>query len=439
MQGKVWCDRYQMQQQLGKNGGRQTLLALDLQTNEPVVVKLLSFDPDLEWDDLKLFEREVETLKSLSHPNIPRYLDCFEIDSPDEKQIVLVQSYVKGRSLEACLTAGRRFSPAEIRQLARSLLNILRYLHGRQPPVIHRDIKPSNILLSDCDDDILSQVYLVDFGSVQTLAAQQGRTITVVGTYGYMPPEQFGGRAVPASDLYSVGATLIALATGQHPADLPQRDLQLQFEAAASLPPNLTHWLQQMTYPSLEKRFTSVQSALESLEPPLTRNFPPPLPRKKLSNHQLLASIIARSIIMGIFTCGTFYAILGILLFPHHHEQILGVIWGAIGGAIGGGGIGFILGTLNGLLLALITRSRFHPLLDFRQYRRVIQWVSSLFAAAGNSTIVFCLAILFGAYGGWSLYLFIMALSAIVAGLAGRIVGRDIVRWYEQATRPEEQ
>lgn len=259
-------DRYQVQRQLGKRAGRRTFLAQDLQTQTQVVVKLLLFNVDFEWDDLKLFEREAETLQSLSHPSIPRYLDHFELDLSEGKGFALVQTYIEARSLEDHLKAGRSFSEAEMQELAIALLEILTYLHNRQPPVIHRDIKPSNILLTNRSGNSVGQVYLVDFGSVQTLAAREGGTITVVGTYGYMPPEQFGGRAVPASDLYSLGATLIYLVTGQHPADLPQADLRIQFESSVRLHPKLTRWLRQLIEPSLDRRFSSAQEALQALK-----------------------------------------------------------------------------------------------------------------------------------------------------------------------------
>ncbi|HEY9664171.1 MAG TPA: serine/threonine-protein kinase, partial [Allocoleopsis sp.] len=215
--------RYQIRRQLSRKAGRRSLLAYDLQTQTQVVVKLLTLGNEFEWNDLKLFEREAETLKSLAHPAIPRYLDYFELDLSNSKGFALVQSYIEGQSLEDFVKVGRTFNEAEIKQIARALLDILVYLHGFSPPVIHRDIKPSNVLMGDRSAHSVGQVYLVDFGSVQTLAAQEGGTVTVVGTYGYMPPEQFGGRTVPASDLYSLGATLIYLTTSTHPADLPQK------------------------------------------------------------------------------------------------------------------------------------------------------------------------------------------------------------------------
>ncbi|KAM3089904.1 serine/threonine protein kinase [Phormidesmis sp. 146-35] len=259
-------DRYEIRQSLGKKSGRQTWLAWDRQTQERVVIKLLSFSHDFEWDDLKLFEREAATLQALDHPAIPRYLDFFEFDQGDRKGFALVQTYIEAESLEQHLRAGRSFTEAEVEQLARELLEILRYLHDRQPPVIHRDIKPSNVLLTNRSGNRPGQVHLVDFGSVQTLAAKEGGTITVVGTYGYMPPEQFGGRATSASDLYSLGATLIYLTTGQHPADLPQEDLRIQFEHLVNLSPSFAHWLRWLTEPSLNKRPTSVQQALQGLD-----------------------------------------------------------------------------------------------------------------------------------------------------------------------------
>ncbi|MEH2460880.1 serine/threonine protein kinase [Nostoc sp.] len=266
--------RYEVQQLLGKKAGRRTLLARDLQTQELVVIKLLSFGGDFEWDSLKLFEREAEILKSLSHPLIPHYLNYFEVNLPNIKGFALVQTYIPAQSLEQYLQTGRTFTEAEVKQIAKALLEILVYLHGLYPPVIHRDIKPSNILLGDRSGNSIGQIYLVDFGSVQTVLATESGTRTVVGTYGYMPQEQFGGRTVAASDLYSLGATLIYLVTGTYPADLPQKDFRIQFQQVANLSPNFTNWLKWMVEPSLERRLSSATEAIAALEKPQQTNSP---------------------------------------------------------------------------------------------------------------------------------------------------------------------
>jgi serine/threonine protein kinase len=264
-------DRYRIQSLLGRQTGRRTFLATDLQRNCSVVIKLILFGPDFTWDDLKLFEREAAVLKSLDHAAIPQYLDYFEVDTPLGKGFALVQTYIEAQSLQQWVQAGRTFSEAELIAIAQSLLTILDYLHSRQPAVIHRDIKPSNVLLGDRSGNSPGQVYLIDFGAVQTAA--HGGTQTIVGTYGYMPPEQFGGRATASSDLYSLGATLIYLATGQHPAELEANSLQLEFGQWSTLSPQFNQWLRQMVQSTPAKRFTHVGDALQFLKHPSSQDL----------------------------------------------------------------------------------------------------------------------------------------------------------------------
>lgn len=265
---KVLHNRYALQNQLGKNRGRITFLARDLRTQKLVVIKLLCFGNDFEWQDLKLFEREAQTLKTLSHPNIPSYIDYFEVKSKNIKGFALVQSYIEAKNLEYWIKSGRTFTESEIKQIAIGLLKVLDYLHSLPAAVIHRDIKPSNILFSDRSGNNFGEVYLVDFGSVKTITATEGGTMTVVGTYGYMSQEQFGGRTIPASDIYSLGATLIYLVTGIHPADLPQSDFCISFEHLTNLSPEFTTWLKWLIQPIVEKRLNSASQGLKSLEKP---------------------------------------------------------------------------------------------------------------------------------------------------------------------------
>lgn len=258
--------RYQLKQQLGQHPGRQTWLAEDTQAfpTELVVVKILAFYPQMQWDDVKLFEREAQVLKQLNHPRIPCYRDYFSLDwqtgASELYWFGLVQNYIPGASLRQLLNQGKRFSETQVRKIATDVLEILLYLHRLNPPVLHRDIKPSNLILGDD-----GQIYLVDFGSVQNSAATEGVTFTVVGTMGYAPLEQFWGRTVPASDLYALGATLIHLLTGTAPADLPQQDLRIQFSDRISLDPRFTRWIEVLTEPDLEQRFTQASEALEAL------------------------------------------------------------------------------------------------------------------------------------------------------------------------------
>ncbi|MEL7330990.1 MAG: hypothetical protein AAFN12_02015 [Cyanobacteria bacterium J06560_2] len=161
------------------------------------------------------------------------------------------------------MSSGRRFTKVEVLEIAEKLLAILSYPHQQTTPVIHRDIKPSNILMSTQADGI-GELYLVDFGSVQTGLSKETGTITIVGSYGYIPLEQFAGQATEASDLYGLGMTLIHLITGVHPADCVYIDGKIQL-GANSIEPALAKWLKRMTHPYLNQRFESAEVALRAL------------------------------------------------------------------------------------------------------------------------------------------------------------------------------
>src|SRR5919199_3817668 len=285
--------RYQLQQQLGQNAGRQTWLAVNLDESpaQSVIVKLLAFNPQMHWDELKLFEREAQVLKHLNHPRIPQYRDYFAVDRETGDGLPwfgLVQEYIPGNSLQELLNQGQRFTQQQAQQIATNVLEILIYLHELSPPVLHRDIKPSNLILGKD-----GQVYLVDFGAVQDRATVEGVTFTVVGTSGYAPPEQLWGRAVAASDLYALGATLIHLLTGTPPADLPQDDLRIQFSDKVTLSPSFVSWIEKLTEPSLKRRFSTAKQALTALtssatvdlrlENPTSSRLPTPTPSGRMS------------------------------------------------------------------------------------------------------------------------------------------------------------
>ena len=345
----VLDNRYQVQQKLSHKAGRQTLLAKDLKSQELVIIKLLQFDSLFEWDDLKLFEREAKTLKNLNHPAIPKYLDYFEVEARrgnltkcnrlveiDNEQIrgfALVQTYIDAPSLQDTIQQGRKFTEAELIELAQKLLAILDYLHSSNPPVIHRDIKPSNILLSNRTGNSIGELYLVDFGSVQTAASKGEGTITIVGSYGYIPLEQFGGQTTTASDLYSLGMTLIYIITGVHPAELPQTDGRVKFNSS-QIGNGLQRWLVKMTEPYLDKRFDSAKSAQAAL---LAKdnsggllNLKPHITEIKLYRDRYKLEIVFKQVIeqqssgeavyiMSLFGFGVVFVILrlyGLIWFP---------------------------------------------------------------------------------------------------------------------------
>lgn len=266
MGGQIVGDRYEVERQLGKKSGRWTLQARDLHTQAPVILKLLFLDENLNETDLKLFRREVEALKLLNHPATPRYEGYFEIEMPtQDKAMALVQSYIEGISLKTCLANARQFSQAEVMAIACQVLEILEHLHNQAPPIIHRDIRPSNILLQSDRPIAASKICLVDFGTVRSLTGRS-TAFTMVGTDGYLPPEQASGRVLAVSDLYSLGATIAECLTGLAPGQMQSRGLRIRFEEHVEVSPEFTQWLKQLLSPNLENRWESAATALQALK-----------------------------------------------------------------------------------------------------------------------------------------------------------------------------
>ncbi len=251
--------RYRIIRVLGRGGTGITYEAeLD---GARVALKQLVLRGMGEWKTLELFQREAKTLALLDHPAIPRYVDSFQTEGDAGPTFWLAQQLAPGRSLARWVEDGWRPDETELKRVAASLLVVLQHLHARTPPVIHRDLKPANIIR---DED--GALRLVDFGAVRdTYRSTVAGGSTVVGTYGYMAPEQFRGQASAASDLYGLGATLVYLATGRSPADLPSARLKIDFRGHARLTPGFADWLARMIEPAHEDRFTSAREAADAL------------------------------------------------------------------------------------------------------------------------------------------------------------------------------
>ncbi len=303
---EILRDRYQLCTKLGHNAGRQTWKALDLQKSpsETVIVKLLAFEGEADWQQLKLFEREGMMVEQLDHPRLPVFRDCFDLDGQN-MWLGLVQAYIPGTCLRDLINQGKRFSEEEIKRIATEILEILIYLHQLHPAVLHRDIKPSNLIWGTD-----GEIYLIDLGAVQDKAPMEGSTFTVVGTYGYTPIEQFGGRAVPSSDLYALGATLIHLLSGVPPANLPQDKMRLRFSDLVNISEQLHSWLTSLTEPDFKDRPASAQQALDFLTqglPSRTISNPiSPIQKPEKIRNQIRFSkttfkIITPGSILGIF------------------------------------------------------------------------------------------------------------------------------------------
>ncbi len=244
---RVLRERYRIVELVGRGGMGATYKAEDMRLQGRFcALKEALPDPDASADELRQsreqFYQEASTLARLDHPNLPKVSDYFSEDDRD----YLVMDFVPGQDLKemlsTALSEGHPLAERQVLAWADQLCDALSYMHTQDPPVLHRDIKPSNIKVTPA-----GQVKLVDFGLVKTLSPDDQRTITVVqgrGTVQYIPLEQYGGdtgHTDVRSDIYSLGATLYHILTGQPPLDAKRRFLKPKsMQSPRSLNPAIT-------------------------------------------------------------------------------------------------------------------------------------------------------------------------------------------------------
>ncbi|MBE9181943.1 protein kinase [Oculatella sp. LEGE 06141] len=257
--------RYQALKLIGQGGFGRTFLAVDSTDPAKPQCVLKQFFPRQQGTSqrraIELFHQEALRLAELGqHPQIPALLDHFQWNDSQ----YLVQEFIDGLNLEQVLAAEGAFNEAQIRALLSDLLPVLDFIHQNQ--IIHRDIKPENIIRPNRGDRLV----LVDFGASKfATGTVLARTGTMIGSAGYVAPEQAMGKACFASDLYGLGVTCIHLLTALHPFDLysvsedqwvwPQ---YLPEPVSRSLEQVLDHLLQRAT----RQRYSNATDVLQDLQ-----------------------------------------------------------------------------------------------------------------------------------------------------------------------------
>ena len=277
--GTIINNRYLIQKVLGQGGLGRTYLAFDTHRfNEPCVLKefapLGSGKYELE-KSRDLFKREAKILHHIAHPQIPKFLACFE----GNKRLFLVQEFVNGKTYSALLQERQRnqmvFSEMEIVKWLLNLLPILEYIHSLG--IIHRDISPDNIMQPDGKDlpvlidfgvGKLTNTAPLEYGQQGSVAHSYVGKMSFVGKIGYAPREQISmGRCSPSSDIYALGVTALVMLTGKEPtALLDQYSLEWQWHKFVEVSPQLTSILNQMTEERPLERYQSAQEVLQNIE-----------------------------------------------------------------------------------------------------------------------------------------------------------------------------
>lgn len=275
--------RYRRERELGRGSMGAVHLATDLQTGQPVALKMLALQREFSADDLidvrQRFMREARAAGHLQHPDILQVLDAGE--AGDDAWIVM--EYVRGQDLSHFSRAAALLPVREAVGLAIRLARALAYAHSQG--VVHRDIKPANVML-DRDSGVLK---VMDFGIARIADGSRTRTGLVLGTPSFMSPEQLAGLKVDGrSDLYSLGVLLYQLLTGQLPHQSDSM-AQLMYGIANQAPPDVRHYRPELPEAlalvlalALEKRpelrYAGGEQMAEDLEAVLAQGLPAELP-----------------------------------------------------------------------------------------------------------------------------------------------------------------
>ncbi len=240
--GFVLEKRYRIEKFISSGGMSHVYKVQDSRTGKSFALKEMKNyfkDEESKKRAIKRFKREAEILSHLFHPSIPRVIDYFI----DNQRYYIVMDYIEGKTLEELLKASPygKISQEKVLEWTWQIIDVLRYIHHLNPPIIYRDLKPSNILLSS-----KGKIYLIDFGISRVLMPQKKGTL--IGTPGYAPPEQYQGIQDVRSDIYALGATLHHLLTGRD----PQEEVPFQFPPIKSLIPDIEEGLEKAISGALE-------------------------------------------------------------------------------------------------------------------------------------------------------------------------------------------
>ncbi|MBA3825095.1 MAG: protein kinase [Ktedonobacterales bacterium] len=218
--GTHLIDRYNIVAVVGQGGLGTVYQIRDIRVPNTFFALKETFD--LSEGARKQFEAEARWLAQLAHPNIPHTRDYFEWND----RLYLVMDFISGENLEYKLirNSHRPLGELDVVRWIQPICDALAYLHAQTPPIIHRDVKPANIIVTPN-----GRPALVDLGiAKEWLGEGDNRTDTFIrkaGTEGYAPPEQYAGKGTtgPHSDIYSLGATMYHLLTGQVPTSAVER------------------------------------------------------------------------------------------------------------------------------------------------------------------------------------------------------------------------
>ncbi len=291
--GSVVDGKYKIIEKIGQGGMSVVYLAINERANKTWAVKEVRRDGVQDYEVVRQgLLVETDLLKKLHHEGLPGIADVIE----EENTLLIVMDYIEGSALDRILREQGPQPQEKVVEWGRQLCEVLGYLHAQNPPIIYRDMKPSNIMLKPD-----GRVVLIDFGTAREFKGSHREDTIPMGTRGYAAPEQYGGEGetTPRTDIYSLGATLYHLVTGQNPGEAPYEIVPLR-----SLNPQLSSGLEKIiekcTRPNPEERYATCAELAFDLE------HYREMDRERIrSRHRKEAALLACAALSGMLALGS--------------------------------------------------------------------------------------------------------------------------------------
>lgn len=255
--GDVLGGKYEILKLVGRGGMSKVWLATDRHINKQWAVKEINKTTNeyKKTVDESRTLREIEIMKRLDHPSLPRIVDI--IDKPDS--LCIIMDYIEGDSLHDILQTRGVPKQETVVSWVLDICDTLSYLHSFDPPIIYRDMKPANVMLTRDQ-----RIKVIDFGIAKDYKAGYEDT-QPLGTRGYASPEHFSQHTDVRSDVYTVGTTMYQLLTGKDPSKPPYYMLPIR-EIDPSLSSGLEKIIQKATEKDPSKRYQSMLEMASAIE-----------------------------------------------------------------------------------------------------------------------------------------------------------------------------
>jgi eukaryotic-like serine/threonine-protein kinase len=316
--------RFRIAKFIARGGMGEVYEAEDLELKERVALKTVRLEMAREERAVQRFRREIQLARKVTHPNVCRTFDVFRHveksgDGQQSETLAISMEFLAGETLEERIKRSGKISQAEALPIVAQIAAGIQAAH--QAGVIHRDFKSSNVLLVEAEGyPGNTRAVITDFGLAYSDTTRSGQSLTstndLVGTPGYMAPEQVRGAAItPATDIYALGVVMFEMVTGSMPfvAETALATAFKRLNEPAPSPRSISLEIDPLwdagILRCLEREPTDRFASVSEIVPALTGETAPALPRQLASQRLRKQVILASAFSLALLAIAAYFGV----------------------------------------------------------------------------------------------------------------------------------